>query len=639
MKKINLLQNKKYYSRIYWFAIAILFIVLVLCKVNLSNIGVWEERIQDRPEDYSYISIGIPKKIRSDEYIVNTPLIKSFADQGFPVVNPLIRDSGFNGLVSNIPTKHIVSIMQPLHWGYLLFGFDYGFSWYWMGLIFLLLITSFELVKILTKGNIIISLFGAAVITFSAPIVWWSLFPTIAQAQLIIVAAVSFLKSRKLSRQIWFALLGVFGFTGLMASLYPAFVIPLLYLSLVFCVTILIRDRAEIDFTKIKLLILSGAVLSFLVILYFFYQSIHSEIEIMRNTVYPGARISTGGDTPLYYFSMFINIFKQNLQALNYLNNSEASSFFNYSIPILILLITTKTRKSEIWPFIGFAVFIYLYTFFGLPDFLAGIMGMKMTTGFRAINFAHLSLLYVSLIILSEWKDREVIGLKGKIGAVLLVLFWGLFLYEALSSSILSITHGAARLGTLAYFLMWALSFVLKRKKLFMIITATVVVFFGMTVNPVSFGAQALINTNLGNAVQEIGEEYPDSRWISIEGGSANYLLYANGVHSLSGVHTYPDIALWEKLDPEGLHSDYYNRFAHIGFIYGSQKTERFRNPYPDVLEVVVTLNDLVNLEVEFFVSLLSPERFGGETLTVEKLYGPDKDGFYIYRIIQNGGE
>lgn len=636
MRSFKELSRHTLFIPVLWTAIALVFIILVLCKVNLSNIGVWEERIVDRPDGYSFFSVGIPKKIRSDEYIVVTPMIKSFADNGFPVINPQIRGNGYNGLVSNFPTHHIMSYLQPLHWGYLFFGFDYGFSWYWMGLIFLHLITSFLLTRILSQGNLGVSIFGAIVITFSAPIAWWSLFPTIAHTQLIIVSAYYFLKSKLLREHVFYAVLGIFGFSGLIAGLYPAFIVPLFYLALVVIITIGIRDKDKITFPKRKLFILLGAAALFVLALGKLYVDIIDEFAVMMNTVYPGQRISTGGDTPSYYFMMFINQFKLNLRAMDYLNNSEASSFFNYSIPLLILIATTRTKKREIWPIIAYALIIYIYSFFGFPVFLAKITGFTYTTGFRAVNFAHLALMYASLLIVSEWKEREKIDLKSGIAAAVLLLGWAVVIWFFLSNTILRIDNSSAKTGTLLFFMLWSASFVFKKKKLFMISTALVIGFFGATVNPVNFGTQALTNTSIGAEIQKLSAEDPDSLWISLEEGSANYIMYANGAHSLSGVHTYPDLELWKILDPEGVGEEFYNRYAHISFVYSEGEINNYSNPYPDILQVSVSLDDLKRLGVSYVVSRLAPEAFAESGEQVVTRYGPDADSVYIYQISES---
>ena len=78
-------------------------------------------------------------------------------------------------------------IVRVFSWGYFLFGNDIGLSWAWASKLIVMLLVFFELGRMLTKKDKLLSLTLSVWITFSPAIMWWSMMDLIAFAMGIVV--------------------------------------------------------------------------------------------------------------------------------------------------------------------------------------------------------------------------------------------------------------------------------------------------------------------------------------------------------------------------------------------------------------------------------------------------------------------
>ena len=74
---------------------------------------------------------GVPRMIRSDEWLVQTPFYLAQANSGNPLNNPNYALSGQNMIVAyNSPVWHISVLGKPFNWGFLFFSAATGLSLY-----------------------------------------------------------------------------------------------------------------------------------------------------------------------------------------------------------------------------------------------------------------------------------------------------------------------------------------------------------------------------------------------------------------------------------------------------------------------------------------------------------------------------
>ena len=74
-------------------------------------------------------------------------------------------------------------------------------------------------------------------------------------------------------------------------------------------------------------------------------------------------------------------------------------------------------------------------------------------------------------------------------------------------------------------------------------------------------------------------------------GARPTMMLMASGFSVLNGVHYYPQIQLWKKLDPSGKMNSIYNRYQHLCFdvdTFSDTLAYRIKNPRVDVVMVIV---------------------------------------------------
>ena len=151
----------------------VVFALMVICKVNFSSIDAWAGYIYNG-DQYTGTVLGEARGIRSDEWLVQTPYAfsQSLADGYYELYNENIGQ-GSNMVFGEAPVFDITILARPLQWGYLLFGAEYGFSWYWSLKIVMLFMVSLELVLILSRKDKLLSIAGAIWLALSPCLMWW----------------------------------------------------------------------------------------------------------------------------------------------------------------------------------------------------------------------------------------------------------------------------------------------------------------------------------------------------------------------------------------------------------------------------------------------------------------------------------
>ena len=177
LKEMSLREVVLKVVRFRWLVAFLLFVVLVCFKVHFSSIGVYYEMfptVLNQEEKEKYKKFGEDRKIRSDEWMVHTP--KYFAQKNNDF--RMYSNRGSLGDINEVldyyaPVKDLTLIGKPFNLGYILFGNEYGLSFYFCMLLILLFMTAFEMLYILTKKSLIASLVGMFLIGFAPAMQWW----------------------------------------------------------------------------------------------------------------------------------------------------------------------------------------------------------------------------------------------------------------------------------------------------------------------------------------------------------------------------------------------------------------------------------------------------------------------------------
>ena len=152
----------------------IVFVILVLGKFNFSSVDVWCLYLNEPSEYYSKI-IGTERTIRSDEWLVQSPmfLAQTKAEDGPQIYNENYAGGNSNALITSAPAWDITNFCKPVNWGFLLFGTEYGFSWYWSLKFIMLIMVSLEIALKVSKKDNLLALTGALLLGLAPAMMWW----------------------------------------------------------------------------------------------------------------------------------------------------------------------------------------------------------------------------------------------------------------------------------------------------------------------------------------------------------------------------------------------------------------------------------------------------------------------------------
>jgi hypothetical protein len=631
----------------------IIFIFLVIFKVNGSSVDWWSNYI-DSGQKTSIVA-GKARSIRSDEWEVLLPIYLSQVNSPVPfqIINPLVTSSGQNVLITmGAPIKDIYSISKPLHWGILFLGANYGVSWYWNLKLILIILLSFELCMIITKGNKVISFLGSFWIAFSPAVQWWfvqHVGDNVLYFEAIIVSFYYFLHYfNRTGLKILFALLFALSCVGYVTPLYPPLQITFGFLCIIMMILIFTDFRKKIKIQKLDILIISCIALFIILMLVHLYMIMKDAIPLMNNTAYPGKRVSTGGGAyPYGVISYLIDIFLPYGRFSNMwstlsgeANQCEISSFYNFlpaiffAFPIFINRRKKSTSYKYGVTFLLYSLFFLLYSYRSImPSFVAKMTLLSYVVGKRAI------LAYTfPAMLLSIWALAEIC----RLGAIKRN-------YAAIVSLVVAITYFVAvrHIGIRDYRLkyyaaiilvMALLSYLLLRahKYAFSAIMIVIILASGATVNPINIGINTLTQSPISLEIQKVRKSDPNANWMSNDNemsGALGVLIYANGAKSLSGINNYPDYKKWSAIDPDKKYSKIYNRSAHITFSIVQAKTN-FQLVTDSVFNVNINVNDIKKLNVKYIVSSKILEQYNNSNITFKPLFKRDNKNYTIYEVV-----
>jgi len=641
--------NKSFRLWIYPIIIVISVLLLSVLEINGSSVEIFRGRIlytATRDKDSLF---GRPRAIRSDQYMVTLPMFVSEDINNEPTVNYDMGE-GVNVITQNIPSRNIFSIFRLVHFPFF-FTNDSGFSYsfFWWAEIGLLLISTYLLLLELTNKNLLISIGGSLLFVMTPFTQWWNQTNMIAWISFGLLFVLKILKEDNPLRAILYGIGLVYSIVTFTLFLYPAFQIPVTYVAAAVAIGVVLNDWKDIKKnlkTSIPVITISFLIGGLFVLL--FVSQYKEVIDIISNTVYPGARfIQAGGGDPNWLFNGAYNILLQrDSNTAPFGNQSETSNFFLLFPPLIIWVIYKsillyKKKKKVDWIAITLSLIVIFFTafyFLPLPDFLSKISLMYLVPHQRLfIGFGFSSYLLM-LYILSRKETFKmhkstldlIIGISLSILYGILIFFVGKNLFE-MSEKFLNFPEfisptmkiiGASLLSSLLIFLLLK-----NQRKMFLTFLLGFAFVSTAYINPIRKGLDVLINTPLADYITELSTK-DDSRWIVYGDHTIAQYALANNAKVLNGVHIYPQFEIWKVLDPEGKYVDIYNRYAHIIVPTYVPEKELVTLVSPDALELNIDPCDerLKVLNVKYYIS--TKEILTNSCLT--KLKQIDKIGIYI---------
>lgn len=607
-KKIcNFILDKRYFIAI------LVFIICLLFKLHMSSIGCYHYLFKNQATKVEATTIlGMSRSIRSDEYMVHTPYYFSQYYNDYKKISKQMSLSGQDMIIGyNSPVKDISLLAKPLTWGYVLLGNEYGLSWYFSLKIILLVLISYEFVMILTKNNKKVSVMGALLISYSPAIQWW-LVPHMADVFLwsmtLCVIAYHFFTTNKRWLKNLLTILAPLVLSVFVLALFPSCQIPLGIIALCLFIGALVRDKEQISFEKRDVFrIIYIVVISAIILSYSLLTSLDA-IKLLYNTVYPGKRISLGGN---YTFrSLFTNLTTLFLpyKESNVLNNCEVSDFIHIVVPCIIifpLLYKKLKEKKESNLIIGIIIFIALviemiFMLIGFNELLAKltlfsyINRMELIYGFTATLF---SLWTIAVL----WKYKSILSMKAKIISILIFII----------GYTLTITKQNVEYLPFYIYLVEILAFSVfvffiyqGKQKDSIIILFLILLVSSFTINPIAYGTSSITNYKLIPVVKKTitkKKEYV----LATNSLQMQSLLLANGIKTINAVNFYPDLKKWDLIDSKGKYTDVYNRYYHTEVRLTNEKTS-FDLKQADMFILNLNVSDIKKWPVRTIVSPVS---------------------------------
>ncbi|MBN1115267.1 MAG: hypothetical protein JXA66_07995, partial [Oligoflexia bacterium] len=542
------------------------FAVLSISGINGFNLSIWHGVIDGSRQ--SEVFFGKTRPIRSDDWLVNLPLILSqtAGTPKFGKINNTTanRQNMLFSVTTGFPVRHYFSVFKPGIWGFFI-GRDFGLSWLWWYQTIGMILSLFLVFMIFTNKNITLSLSGSLIFTYSPFVQLWSLNNSLLYIPVFLSVFFShkILTSQSYKSSLAYSVLLVWSGINFVTCFYAPYQVALSYIFIALFAALMIRYYKLFLRSDSRNRIITGFVVSFVVsslILFVYLNEIKDVISIMMNTSYPGRRFLLGGNQSMFAF--FFNLLlpfpaNPDYSKIGFGNICEASNFL-YLFPVTILFfvfhykdLKKDNNKYSIYFMLAvLALFLY-YSFAGFPEILARV---------TLLSYVHVNRLHAALgvinIFLLIMMLRLITVNKIKLSKRF-VISSSVLMFLILSFTAYKIIPAVSTKNVWSIFLLyglWIISFYyLYKLKINRFLAGHAVITLLMTFwfNPLVFGSTDFIYTNeLSKKIIQISSENPGKYWVTTDTYQISNLPRMLGVKSAGGLQFYPDFEFWKIPDP-----------------------------------------------------------------------------------------
>ncbi|MFO1180159.1 hypothetical protein [Ottowia sp.] len=567
-------------SRGFAWALAASFALLVALGVTGSSLALLLRAPTVTAESMSPW-FGQPQIARSDEWEVLTPLALA---QGahvprWPVLNRNLGEQGQNMLVmgmTGLPVAHLSALAKPATWGHFVLDPRRALAWTWWLPIIGALGALWCLFMRLTGLRWQPAAALAAALVLAPYSVGFSFWP----AYLVMFAALGLLAldrllhaSRTAAGLAWGGALG-WSAAGYALVLYPAWQISLATLCVPLALAWAWRERTRWHWRRPQTLGLLAALALAATLLLAWWLDAREAVAAMRETVYPGRRVTeAGGDIDLWFLLKgWLNPFTLHVDAP--MVRSEAASFQFLWLPTLVVVAwrCLRTRRADpvALALLAFALFALTFQFIGFPRWLARLTWWDSVTSYRV----DLALGVAQLLLIGWWlaqddefalptTARRIVAAALAL-AVLAQATWEsahmpLDIADGLPRGVLMLAAAAAA-GAAA---LW----VLRHGAAFIALYLGWTLAATLSFNPLGQAPAGLTLTEplrIAGLADDTAHNGP-RRGVAVIGQRHWAMtLPAAGVPVVNNVFYYPQPALWARLDPAGRYRGVYNRYHRL---------------------------------------------------------------------------
>lgn len=609
---------KKALEIVYKYRYILAIIVLIFCvifEINGSSIGCWNYFFENSSMNDGVL-IGNSRRIRSDEWIVNTPYAFSqyYNDFAYNSDIPRAYSNTDMFIIYGQPVKDISIIFRIFYIGYLFLSPAKGLSFFWCARAICLLLVTFEFLMLLTNKNRKLSLAGSFLIAFSPVIEWWFavnyLVEMILFAELAIIAIDKFMLSDNFKIRALCISVVAWSAGNFVLCLYPAWLISMVYIFLPVLIWVIYKNFRTFKITKKDVIVI---IINFIILALLLGRILiksQDAIKLMMNTVYPGKRCETGGEGAFKLLISNIGLiapfFKYDTFPVGFeiQNLCELVSVIDF-LPITIIIISTVIFKDKVKDFllnisIIFSLFLNIYCTIGFPEILAKITLLSNVPTSRIAAVIGILNLFILLRCITLQKSN----LFNKKLAILISVFVSIniafVIYKTYEKQLVFVHLFILLITTIPtyYFLLQ-----IKTEgydKYFAIASIIIALLSSVWVNPMRSGLDVIENNELGKEIVRINNE-EQGVWVTQDINGNFPIMY--GLKCINSINTYPTLDRWHKLDPSKKYEDVYNRYAHITIEIDNVDEAVFEQGSDDSFLVRLNIDDLEEIGVKYIIS------------------------------------
>jgi len=623
-------------------------------KLNGSSVGMWRTLLLE-PGIPRGLLFSSPKQIRVDEWCIWTPATLSQARQKppFPIENSNLG-AGRAPLLMNVPVAYYTTFFRPQLWGFFLFDFERGFSFYWCTKVFGLLLAVGWCLRQMGVHSRALIIFGVVWIFFSGYTQWWFSSPAmlpemVASWAMYLGCAVQFFRDSNPWRTATAFAGFVFFGVNFVLCLYPPYQIPLLLLAVAILIGVWLENRrgAKPSSGTRGLVLIGATVAAVALVLIPFWIDVRSTLALVAQTAYPGARRSTGGDLSLFkLFSGLTGFFEtEQVEPGAYDNICEASNFYPMWLAAALTMLVARWRlRTSISPLLAalaiYLICLSLYCVVPMPGWLLRGTLLSFATEQRALLGIGLANIFFCCLFLDRYRAR-VFTNAGAVTAGL--AFW---LAIAVLLQAMRLHDRAFFFDTLAFALplvingvILALFFWETMQRWLPPVLGALLIFSNAGINPIMRGLSPLLDSSAFKAIDKVRAADPEAKWIVYHSRYFAQLVKATGAPVLNGTKILPDLQLLRRIDPKGNGDFIYNRYANIAYELPKHPNQiNFNLIYPDFYMAFISPDHPVHQNAGYrfvmFPNVWLDAESNGFSL-VEEIY-PSR--LWIYRNAAHGG-
>ncbi len=359
------------------------FLLLTACGITGSSLG-WFRQLPGMAGVMELTGeckiVGVYRGIRGDEFIAHgTPnaIAQAMHPTPLPRLNDRLGLGGRDFLVlhdSGAPVRHPAILARPATWGFFFLDLRRALAWYWWTPVFLGAIAFFLFFNTLCPGQqrLNLALSWSAVLVPCAAA--WSFWP-VNNAWGFFLAATIFLRTsgqRPLPQLAAAGIMAGWAIACAGLTLYAPRVIPIGTLA---AVTTIAAGKRHHLWEPRRRWVFAAAIITVLLLTGLWFAAARDAIAAVQQSVYPGHRLVTGGEMPLWTLVRGW-LAPLTVYRVGYLNQSEMQGALLLPLAFLVVFAAhyRAVRHDRIvWSIAGFTIWTLWYQHIGFPGWLAGI--------------------------------------------------------------------------------------------------------------------------------------------------------------------------------------------------------------------------------------------------------------------------